>query len=188
MRNGTFDRRLYPKHKAHARLQKTDRAHTRNPSARSVLGESEKSLPQNIQNCLLTRDIHLYSHQAEAINKARDAGFRRGNPAGLWDFQRRKNDNASPAVATSKLADCVNELRGPRLPKTVCASLCGRTSRPEFCGVRHEFPLTSETSLAQLYLAVSDDVTLVKRFSPSSGPSSDDEALTALPTCRRARR
>jgi len=37
----------------------------------ACLGELEKSLPENIQNCLLTRNIRLYSHQAEAINKVR---------------------------------------------------------------------------------------------------------------------
>ena len=41
------------------------------PPQEAMFGELEKTLPQNIQNCLLTRDIHLYSHQAEAINKAR---------------------------------------------------------------------------------------------------------------------
>ena len=41
------------------------------PSREACFGELEKSLPQNIQNCLLTRTIHLYSHQTEAINKAR---------------------------------------------------------------------------------------------------------------------
>ena len=41
------------------------------PSQEACFGELEKPLPENIQNCLLTRGIHLYSHQAEAINKAR---------------------------------------------------------------------------------------------------------------------
>src|SRR4030067_2977091 len=31
----------------------------------------EKPLPENIQNCLLNIKISFYSHQAEAINKAR---------------------------------------------------------------------------------------------------------------------
>ena len=34
-------------------------------------GELEKPLPENIQSCLLARKISFYSHQAEAINKAR---------------------------------------------------------------------------------------------------------------------
>jgi len=38
-----------------------------NPS----FGELEKPLPGNIQRCLLDRKISFYSHQAEAINKAR---------------------------------------------------------------------------------------------------------------------
>jgi DEAD/DEAH box helicase domain-containing protein len=41
------------------------------PPQEACFGELEKTLPENIQNCLLTRDIHLYSHQAEAINKVR---------------------------------------------------------------------------------------------------------------------
>ena len=41
------------------------------PSQEACFGELEKPLPENIQNCLLARGIHLYSHQAEAINKAR---------------------------------------------------------------------------------------------------------------------
>jgi DEAD/DEAH box helicase domain-containing protein len=41
------------------------------PSQEACFGELEKPLPENIQNCLLERGIHLYSHQAEAINKAR---------------------------------------------------------------------------------------------------------------------
>ncbi len=41
------------------------------PPQEACFGELEKSLPENIQNCLLNRDIHLYSHQAEAINQAR---------------------------------------------------------------------------------------------------------------------
>ncbi|MGA3291164.1 MAG: DEAD/DEAH box helicase [Candidatus Bathyarchaeia archaeon] len=42
------------------------------PPKEACFGELEKPLPENIQNCLLTRDIHLYSHQAEAINKVRE--------------------------------------------------------------------------------------------------------------------
>ena len=34
-------------------------------------GKLEKPLPENIQNCLLNREIVFYSHQAEAINKVR---------------------------------------------------------------------------------------------------------------------
>ena len=34
-------------------------------------GELEKPLPQQIQNCLLNREITFYSHQAEAINNVR---------------------------------------------------------------------------------------------------------------------
>ncbi|MGA3059893.1 MAG: DEAD/DEAH box helicase [Candidatus Bathyarchaeia archaeon] len=41
------------------------------PSKDVCYGELEKPLPENIQNCLLTREIHLYSHQAEAINQVR---------------------------------------------------------------------------------------------------------------------
>ncbi len=37
----------------------------------ACFGKLEKSLPENIQNCLMSREIHLYSHQAEAINKVR---------------------------------------------------------------------------------------------------------------------
>ena len=41
------------------------------PSQQACFGELEKPLPESIQNCLLTRKINLYSHQADAINKAR---------------------------------------------------------------------------------------------------------------------
>jgi DEAD/DEAH box helicase domain-containing protein len=41
------------------------------PHREACFGELEKPLPENIQSCLLTRKIRLYSHQAEAINKAR---------------------------------------------------------------------------------------------------------------------
>ena len=41
------------------------------PPQEACFGELEKPLPENIQDCLLNRKIHLYSHQAEAINKAR---------------------------------------------------------------------------------------------------------------------
>ena len=41
------------------------------PPQEACFGELEKPLPENIQTCLLTRKISLYSHQAEAINKAR---------------------------------------------------------------------------------------------------------------------
>jgi DEAD/DEAH box helicase domain-containing protein len=46
--------------------------HIENISAQEAsFGELEKPLPKNLQTCLLTREIKLYSHQAEAINKAR---------------------------------------------------------------------------------------------------------------------
>ena len=41
------------------------------PSQEANFGELEKPLPENIQTCLLNRKIKFYSHQAEAINKAR---------------------------------------------------------------------------------------------------------------------
>ncbi len=41
------------------------------PPQEAVFGELEKPLPKNIQSCLLNRSIHLYSHQADAINKVR---------------------------------------------------------------------------------------------------------------------
>jgi DEAD/DEAH box helicase domain-containing protein len=41
------------------------------PSQEATYGELEKPLPQNIKKSLLNRKIKLYSHQAEAINKAR---------------------------------------------------------------------------------------------------------------------
>jgi DEAD/DEAH box helicase domain-containing protein len=41
------------------------------PAQEASFGELEKPLPQNIQACLLNRKIKLFSHQAEAINKAR---------------------------------------------------------------------------------------------------------------------
>ena len=41
------------------------------PAQEACFGELEKPLPQNIQACLLNRKIKFYSHQAEAINKAR---------------------------------------------------------------------------------------------------------------------
>jgi DEAD/DEAH box helicase domain-containing protein len=41
------------------------------PPQEACYGKLEKTLPENIQNCLLTRKIHLYSHQTEAINKVR---------------------------------------------------------------------------------------------------------------------
>ena len=40
-------------------------------SQEAIFGELDKPLPENIQKCLLTRKIQLYSHQAEAINKVR---------------------------------------------------------------------------------------------------------------------
>ena len=41
------------------------------PAQEASFGELEKPLPQNIQACLLNRNIKFFSHQAEAINKAR---------------------------------------------------------------------------------------------------------------------
>jgi DEAD/DEAH box helicase domain-containing protein len=41
------------------------------PPQEALFGELEKTLPENIRNCLLTRKIHLYSHQVDAINKVR---------------------------------------------------------------------------------------------------------------------
>ena len=41
------------------------------PAQKADYGELEKPLPENIQNCLLNREIVFYSHQAEAINKVR---------------------------------------------------------------------------------------------------------------------
>jgi DEAD/DEAH box helicase domain-containing protein len=41
------------------------------PSQEANFGELEKPLPQNIQTCLHNRKIKFYSHQAEAINQAR---------------------------------------------------------------------------------------------------------------------
>jgi DEAD/DEAH box helicase domain-containing protein len=41
------------------------------PSQEANFAELEKPLPQNIQTCLLNRKIKFYSHQAQAINKAR---------------------------------------------------------------------------------------------------------------------
>jgi len=41
------------------------------PSQEANYSDLEKALPANIQNCLLDKKIRFYSHQAEAINKAR---------------------------------------------------------------------------------------------------------------------
>jgi len=41
------------------------------PPQQALFAELEKPLPQNIQTCLENRKITFYSHQAEAINKAR---------------------------------------------------------------------------------------------------------------------
>lgn len=41
------------------------------PARKASFGELEKPLPENIQTCLLNRKINLYSHQAQAINEAR---------------------------------------------------------------------------------------------------------------------
>jgi DEAD/DEAH box helicase domain-containing protein len=38
----------------------------------AIFGELDKPLPKNIQKCLLDRKITFYSHQAEAINNARE--------------------------------------------------------------------------------------------------------------------
>lgn len=40
-------------------------------SQEAIFGELEKPLPENIQYYLNTRKIHLFSHQAKAINKIR---------------------------------------------------------------------------------------------------------------------
>jgi len=42
------------------------------PPQDANFGELEKPLPENLHSCLLNREIRLYSHQAEAINKARE--------------------------------------------------------------------------------------------------------------------
>ncbi len=57
MRNGTFDRRLHPKHKAHAILQKTNCTYTRNSSARSMLWRARKT-PARKHPKLLTNQRH----------------------------------------------------------------------------------------------------------------------------------
>ncbi len=41
------------------------------PAQEASFGELEKPLPQNLQTCILNRNIKLYSHQAQAINIAR---------------------------------------------------------------------------------------------------------------------
>ncbi len=41
------------------------------PAQDATFGKLEKPLPENIQTCLLKRNIKLYSHQSEAINYAR---------------------------------------------------------------------------------------------------------------------
>ncbi len=41
------------------------------PPQEARYGELDVPLPKNIQNCLMNRKIKLYTHQAEAINKAR---------------------------------------------------------------------------------------------------------------------
>ncbi len=41
------------------------------PAQEANFGELEKPLPQNLQTCMLNRNIKLYSHQAQAINIAR---------------------------------------------------------------------------------------------------------------------
>jgi DEAD/DEAH box helicase domain-containing protein len=43
------------------------------PAQKASFGELEKPLSENIQTCLLNRKITFYSHQAEAINKARQS-------------------------------------------------------------------------------------------------------------------
>ena len=42
------------------------------PAKDAIFGELNKPLPKNIQKCLLDRKITFYSHQAEAINNARE--------------------------------------------------------------------------------------------------------------------
>ncbi len=41
------------------------------PAQEASFGELEKPLPQNLETCLLNRNIKLFSHQAQAINIAR---------------------------------------------------------------------------------------------------------------------
>ena len=41
------------------------------PAQEASFGELEKPLPENLQTCILNRKIKLYSHQAQAINMAR---------------------------------------------------------------------------------------------------------------------
>ena len=41
------------------------------PAQEASFGELEKPLPENLQTCILNRKIKLYSHQAQAINLAR---------------------------------------------------------------------------------------------------------------------
>ena len=41
------------------------------PIQEPIYGDLERALPENIQNCLLNRKISFYSHQAQAINLAR---------------------------------------------------------------------------------------------------------------------
>ena len=42
------------------------------PAQEPRFGELEKPLPENLQTCILNRKIKLYSHQAQAINLARE--------------------------------------------------------------------------------------------------------------------
>ena len=42
------------------------------PAQEASFGELEKPLPENLQTCILNRKIKLYSHQAQAINLARE--------------------------------------------------------------------------------------------------------------------
>src|SRR5512147_1967102 len=41
------------------------------PPQEATFGVLDSPLPRSIQNCLVDREIKLYTHQAEAINKAR---------------------------------------------------------------------------------------------------------------------
>ena len=41
------------------------------PAQEASFGELEKPLPKNLETCILNRNIKLYSHQAHAINIAR---------------------------------------------------------------------------------------------------------------------
>jgi DEAD/DEAH box helicase domain-containing protein len=55
-----------------SRYYKKQIVHTEElPAQEAIFGELEKPLPQNLQACLANRKIQFYSHQAQAINIAR---------------------------------------------------------------------------------------------------------------------